>query len=79
MPLTAAGRLLAAAGIPVDGLNAVIRQAAARGEQLFTIIGLTAILLRQAGRRPPGREYLCLCLGSIAMVAPDHASARPVR
>ena len=69
MPLTAAGRLLAAAGIPVDGLNAVIRQAAARGEQLFTIIGLTAILFVRRGRRPPGREYLCLCLGSIAMVA----------
>ena len=69
MPLTAAGRLLAAAGIPVDGLNAAIRQAAARGEQLFTIIGLTAILFAGRGRRQPGREYLCLCLGSIVMVA----------
>jgi uncharacterized membrane protein len=69
MPLTAAGRLLAAAGIPVDGLNAAIRQAAARGEQLFTIIGLTAILFAGRGRRQPGREYLFLCLGSIVMVA----------
>jgi uncharacterized membrane protein len=68
MPLTAAGRLLAAAGIPVDGLNAAIRQAAARGEQLFTIIGLTTILFAGRGRRQPGREYLCLCLGSIVMV-----------
>jgi uncharacterized membrane protein len=74
MPLTAAGRLLAAAGIPVDGLNTAIRQAAARGEQLFTIIGLTAILSARRGRRRPGREYpgreyLGLCLGSIVMVA----------
>jgi uncharacterized membrane protein len=69
MPLTAAGRLLAAANIPVDGLNAAMRQAAARGEQLFTIIGLTAILFVRRGRRQPGREYLCLCLGSVVMVA----------
>src|SRR5208283_1740223 len=53
MPLTAAGRLLAAAGVPVDGLNAAIRQAAARGEQLFTIIGLTGILFVRRGRRQP--------------------------
>ncbi len=69
MPLTAAGRLLAAAGIPVAGLNAAIRQAAAGGEQLFVLIGLAALLFAKRGRRRPGREYLCLCLGSIVMVA----------
>ncbi len=69
MPLTAAGRLLAAAGIPVGGLNTAIRQAAARGEQVFTIIGLTAILFAGRGRRRPGRAYLGLCLGSVFMVA----------
>lgn len=73
MPLTAAGRLLATAGIRVDRLNTVIRQAAAKGEQLFALIGLAAILFarrgRGRGRGQPGREYLCLCLGSIVMVA----------
>jgi len=78
MPLTAVGRLLAAAGVPVDGLNAVIRQAAARGEQLFTIIGLTAILfVRRAGGRRPRiplpvpRQH--------RHGRPDHGPARPVR
>jgi uncharacterized membrane protein len=69
MPLTAIGRLLAAAGIPVDGLNTAIRQAAARGEQLFAIVGLVAILFVRRGQRRQGREYVCLCIGSIAMVA----------
>ena len=69
MPLTAAGRLLAAAGIPVGGLNTAIRQAAARAEQVFTIIGLTAILFAGRGRRRPGRAYLGLCLGGVFMVA----------
>ena len=68
MPLTAAGRLLAAAGIPVAGLNAAIRQAAAGGEQVFALVGLAALLFARRGRRV-GREYLCLCLGSIVMVA----------
>lgn len=69
MRLTAGGRLLAAAGIPVGGLNAAIRQAAARGEQLFAVIGLAAILFARRGRRQPGREYSCICLGSLFMAA----------
>jgi uncharacterized membrane protein len=69
MPLTAAGRLLTAAGIPAGGLNTAIRQVAARGEQLFAIIGLAAILFTRRSQLRPGREYLGLSLGSIAMVA----------
>ena len=69
MPLTTAGRLLAAAGIPVAELNAAIRQAAARGEQLFAVIGLAAFLFVKRGRGRPGREFLCVCHGSIVMVA----------
>jgi uncharacterized membrane protein len=68
MPLTAAGRLLAAAGIPVDGLNTALRQAAARGEQLFAIIGLAAMVFARRRGRPPGWAYIGLCLGGIVMV-----------
>jgi uncharacterized membrane protein len=69
MPLTAAGRLLAAAGVPVAGLDAVTRQVAARGEQVFAAVGLVTLLLIRRRRRRVGAEFLGLCLGTLAMVA----------
>ncbi len=69
MPLTAAGRLLAAAGVPVARLDTVTRQAAARGEQVFAVVGLVTLLLIPRRRRRVGREFRGLCIGALAVVA----------
>ena len=68
MPLTAAGRLLAAAGVPVAGLDTLTRQAAARGEQVFAATGLVTLLLVRRRRRRVNREFCCLCAGGLGMV-----------
>ena len=68
MPLTAAGRLLAAAGVPVAGLDTLTRQAAARGEQVFAATGLVTLLLVRRRRRRVNREFFCLCAGGMGMV-----------
>lgn len=69
LPLTGVGRVLSDAGLPVPMLNSVVRLAAAKGEQLFMGIGLITIFLMRTLRRRVGREFFCLCIGSIAMVA----------
>jgi len=69
LPLTGAGRFLADIGIPVTGLNGLVRQAAAKGEQVFVGIGLITFIVRRRLRRQAGREFFGLCLGSTAMVA----------
>jgi uncharacterized membrane protein len=69
LPLTVGGRLLAAAHVPVSGLNALIREAAAKGEQLFVGIGLITIFFYRKHRQNIGHEFFCLCVGSIVMVA----------
>ena len=69
LPLTGAGRLLSNAGIPVAGLNDLIRQAAARGEQLFAVIGLVSFVAILRLRRRIGREFFFLCVGSLGTVA----------
>ena len=79
MPLTAAGRLLAAAGIPVDGFNTAIRQAAAGGEQLFTVIGLAAILFARRGPAAAGPGIPLPVPRQHRHGWPDHGPARPVR
>jgi uncharacterized membrane protein len=69
LPLTGAGRLVADLGVPVAGLNGAIRDAAAKGEQLFVGIGLITFMVLPSLRRRVGREFFCLCVGSTAMVA----------
>ena len=69
LPLTGAGRLLSDIGVPAAGLNSVVRQGAAKGEQLFAGIGLVAIAAARRRRRHIDREFFFLCLGSIVMVA----------
>ena len=67
LPLTGAGHLLADIGIPAAGFNTLVRQAAAKGEQVFVAIGLCTFALRSR-RREIGREFFFLCLGSIVML-----------
>jgi energy-converting hydrogenase Eha subunit A len=69
LPLTGTGRLLSAMGIPIPELNSLIRQAAAKGEQLFVGIGLVTIVVVRRLRRQVGREFFFLCVGSTAIVA----------
>jgi uncharacterized membrane protein len=69
LPLTTVGGFLSDSGIPVAGLNAAIRTAAAKGEQLFIGLGLILFIVVPRLRRRVGREFFCLCLGSMAMVA----------
>jgi uncharacterized membrane protein len=69
LSLTGAGRLLSDAGIPVAGLNSFVRQAAAKGEQVFVGIGLITFMAMRRLRRQVSREFICLCVGSTAMVA----------
>jgi uncharacterized membrane protein len=69
LPLTVAGRLLSRIGVPVAALNSALRQAAARGEQLFVGIGLITCLIVARVRRRISCEYFFLCVGSVAMVA----------
>jgi uncharacterized membrane protein len=69
LPLTGAGHLLSDIGVPVAELNSVVRQAAAKGEQVFAGIGLIAIIVMRRFRRQVGREYFFLCVGSLVMVA----------
>jgi uncharacterized membrane protein len=68
LPLTGTGSLLSDIGVPVAGLNSLIRQAAAKGEQVFVGIGLIAFVLVGRIRRQVGREFFYLCIGSTAMV-----------
>ena len=69
LPLTGTGSLLSAIGVPVAGLNSLIREAAAKGEQVFAGIGLITLALARRLRRRVGREFFYLAVGSTAMVA----------
>lgn len=69
LPLTRTGRVLAHIGVPVARLNSLIRQVAAKGEQVCVGIGLIAFAAVRRFRRQMGREFFYLCVGSTAMVA----------
>jgi uncharacterized membrane protein len=69
LPLTGAGRLLSDIGVPVDGLNTVIRLIAAESEQLFFGIGIIAFLVVRRFRKQIGWEFFCLSIGSLVMLA----------
>jgi uncharacterized membrane protein len=69
LPLTAVGRALSDIGIPVAGLNTVIRLAAAQAEQLFVGIGIIAFLFARRFRKQVGWEFFCLSVGCVVMLA----------
>jgi uncharacterized membrane protein len=68
LPVTKAGRLLAGIGLPPSELNAGVRLAAAKGEQIFAIIGLIAVLAMRRYRQEVGREFCALALGAVTVV-----------
>jgi uncharacterized membrane protein len=68
LPVTAAGRLLARAGLPPAVLNAAVRMAAAKGEQVFVLIGLIAVVVIRRFRRRVGRDFCALALGGFTVV-----------
>ena len=69
LPLTATGHLLSDIGVPVAALNIVVRQAAAKSEQLFAAIGLITFFVIRRLRRHVSREIWSLCVGSMVMLA----------
>lgn len=68
LPVTGAGRLLAGIGLPPSELNAGVRLAAAKGEQIFAIIGLIAVVVTRRFRQEVGREFCALALGAVTVV-----------
>jgi len=68
LPLTAIGRLLTDAHVPVAALNSIIRLGAADGEQLFVAIGLVALVAVRRLRQQIGREFFYLSVGTVFMV-----------
>ena len=69
LPLTGLGRVLSNVGISPTTLNTDVRQLAAKGEQVFVVIGLLAILLSRRLSRAMGREFFYLCIGGLVMLA----------
>jgi uncharacterized membrane protein len=68
LPLTTAGRLLSYIGISAAEVNSVIRNAAAKDEQLFAIVGFIVFVATRRLRQYVGREVFCIGIGSIVMV-----------
>jgi uncharacterized membrane protein len=68
LPLTSVGRFLSDMSVPVPTLNSMLRQATAKGEQVFVIIGLIAFLLVPRRRRQISPEFFWLCIGSTFIV-----------
>ena len=69
-PLTGVGQAINSVGIPVEALNAFARNFVAYGEQLFLGIGLVHLVIsRRRGQHLVGRQFFCLCIGSIGMIA----------
>jgi uncharacterized membrane protein len=65
LPLTGAGRLLSKIGISPAGLNSTVREFAAKGEQIFIIIGLFTLLLVRSRRSQVSREIWFLYVGNL--------------
>lgn len=65
-PLTGPGRALSERGVDVQGVNSLLRLAAAALLQLFLLVGLGGLLLRTRLVRRCGPETLWLALGSLA-------------
>jgi uncharacterized membrane protein len=56
-------------GIAPSTVNDIMRGVAAKGEQVFLLIGMVALLLSRRRRGTVGREYFYLCLAAIAALA----------
>lgn len=68
LPLTAVGHVAEKLGISVVSLNGKVRLASAKGEQLFVIIGLIALIVAPRLRRRLSLEFFSLCAGSAIML-----------
>jgi uncharacterized membrane protein len=66
LPPTAAGRLLARMGIAPSSVNDVMRSLAAKGEQVFLLIGMVALLFAKRRRGTVAKEYYWLCVAAVA-------------
>jgi uncharacterized membrane protein len=69
LPITSIGRSLSDLGVSPGTLNTLVRQVAAKGEQIFVGIGLIGFLAFRKDRRRIGSEFFCLCVGSVVTVA----------
>jgi len=69
LPLTSAGRLLSHGGISSAKFNGAVREFAAKGEQIFVIIGLLIVLLVRSCRSQANREIWFLCVGYLSVLA----------
>ena len=68
LPLTGLGTFLSQAHVPVAALNDVVRGLAAKGEQIFLVVGLAAWGFARWRRRQFGRDFFLLSLASVVMV-----------
>ena len=68
LPLTDTGKLLSDVHVPVAAVNDAVRSLAAKGEQVFVVIGLAVLGLIGWRRRQVGRAFYFLALGSVVMV-----------
>jgi uncharacterized membrane protein len=69
LPFTGAGRILSDVDISPIGFNSAVREFAAKGEQIFIIIGLLALLLVRGCRSQVNREIWFLCVGNLSVLA----------
>jgi uncharacterized membrane protein len=68
LPVSDTGKFLEEAHIPVATVNSVVRSLAAKGEQVFVVVGLLVVGLVGWRRRQVGRAYYFLSIGSVIMV-----------
>jgi uncharacterized membrane protein len=69
IPVTGAGRLLAHVHLTPSTVNNVMRATAAKGEQLFLLIGLVALVAFKRRRGTVTREYFYLCCAGVMVLA----------
>lgn len=68
LPPSGMGRVLADVGISPSVVNTIARNAAAKDEQLFALVGFLAFLLVRRLRGYVGLEVFCIGIGSMAMI-----------
>ncbi|WP_035845642.1 DUF2206 domain-containing protein [Kitasatospora azatica] len=69
MPLTSAGRGLAAIGVDVAGMNGLLRQGAASLLQLLLLIGVVVTLRARRRVFQPLRDQVALTVGALGVIA----------